>query len=74
MPTRLERQVAGMPLKTMLDDSPKDCDIGTKRDSKGHKESWTGYKLHIDAADGDIPISCVLSSASTHDCPVSIIL
>ncbi len=71
-PTRLERQAAGMSLEAMLDDLPKDCDIGTKRNSKGHKESWTGYKLHIDAADGEIPISCMLTSASTHDSQVAI--
>ncbi len=71
-PTRLERQAAGMSLEAMLDELPKDCDIGTKRNSKGHKESWTGYKLHIDAADGEIPISCVLTSASTHDSQVAI--
>ncbi len=70
--TRLERQAAGMSLEAMLDDLPKDCDVGTKRNSKGRQESWTGYKLHIDAADGEIPISCVLSSASTHDSQVGI--
>jgi hypothetical protein len=26
-----------------------------------------GYKLHLDVADGDIPISAVLTSASLHD-------
>ncbi len=56
----------------MLEDLPKACDVGTKRNSKGYKESWTGYKLHIDAADEAIPISCVLTSASTHDCQVAI--
>ena len=40
------------------------CDIGTKLDSKGHKTSWQGYKLHVDTADGDIPVSCILSSAT----------
>ena len=33
---------------------------------------WTGYKLHIDVADGGIPICAVLTSASTHDSQVSI--
>jgi hypothetical protein len=66
-PTRLERQIAGMSLPEMLDDLPKACDVGTKKNSKGHKSSWIGYKLHIDAADGDIPISCILTSASSHD-------
>jgi len=40
---------------------------GEKRNSKGYKVSWTGYKLHIDAIDGGIPISCLLTSASMHD-------
>ncbi|MCP4407598.1 MAG: transposase, partial [Gammaproteobacteria bacterium] len=66
-PTRLERQVAGMSLAEMLDDLPKACDVGTKKNSKGYKSSWTGYKFHIDAADGGIPISCILTSASSHD-------
>ena len=66
-PTRLERQAAGMSLPEMLDDLPKPCDVGTKKNSKGYKTSWTGYKLHVDAADGGIPISCILTSASSHD-------
>ena len=33
----------------------------------GYKESWIGYKLHIDAADGGIPLSCILTSASVND-------
>lgn len=66
-PTRLERQIAGMSLTEMLDDLPKSCDVGTKKNSKGYKSSWTGYKLHIDAADGGIPISCILTSGSSHD-------
>jgi hypothetical protein len=34
--------------------------------------SWTGYKLRIDVADGGIPISAILTSASTHDSQVAI--
>lgn len=70
--TRIEQQAAGMTLPDMLDDLPKACDVGTKKNSKGYKTSWTGYKLHIDSADGGIPISCVLTSASTHDSQVAI--
>ena len=66
-PTRLERQRAGMSLSDMLEDLPKGCDTGTKKNSKGYKVSWNGYKLHRDAADGGIPISCILTSASSHD-------
>jgi len=61
-----------MPLAAMLDDLPKACDVGTKRNSKGHQTSWIGYKLHIDAADGGIPVSCLLSSASMHDSQAAI--
>lgn len=70
--TRLEKQSAGMTLEAMLDDLPDVCRVGTKRNSKGYKASWTGYKLHIDAGDNGIPISCVLTSASVHDSQVAI--
>jgi Transposase DDE domain/Transposase domain (DUF772) len=70
-PRRLERQ-AGMTLAEMLADLPTACTIGTKRNAKGHTVSWIGYKLHIDTADGDIPVSCLLTSASVHDSQVAI--
>lgn len=70
-PGRIERQIK-QTLKAMLSELPKACDIGTKRNSKGHQESWKGYKLHIDTADGAIPISAVLTSASVHDSQVAI--
>jgi len=70
--TRIERQAAGMPLAAMLEELPKPCDVGEKRNSKGYKSSWVGYKLHIDAADGGIPVSCLLSSASMHDSQAAI--
>jgi Transposase domain (DUF772)/Transposase DDE domain len=65
-PKRLERQ-ATMTLEQMLDDLPRECNVGAKKNSKGYKESWIGYKFYIDAADGQIPISCILTSASLHD-------
>jgi len=70
--TRIEQQASGMGLADMLNDLPTACDIGTKKNSKGYKVSWTGYKLHIDVADGGIPISAILTSASTHDSQVAI--
>ena len=70
-PRRLERQVS-QTLPEMLADLPIACDVGTKRNAKGYKTSWTGYKLHIDTADGDIPITCILTSASVHDSQVAI--
>jgi len=62
-PRRLERQL-GQTLPQMLADLPPCCNVGTKRNAKGHTTSWIGYKLHIDTADGDIPVSCLLTSAS----------
>jgi hypothetical protein len=70
-PTRLQRQRT-MSKQEMLKDLPAVCDVGTKKNSKGYKETWTGYKLHIDVADGQIPISCILTSASLHDSQAAI--
>jgi transposase len=70
--TRIEKQLSGLKIKEMVDDLPVCCNVGTKRNSKGYKTSWVGYKLHIDCADGGIPVSCLLSSASLHDSQVAI--
>ena len=69
--TRLAKQRT-MKLPEMLADLPKQCDIGGKKDSKGNTHYWRGYKLHWDVADGQIPISVVLTSASLHDSQVAI--
>ena len=70
-PTRLARQ-ATQNFDQMRAELPCACDVGTKKNSKGYKESWTGYKLHIDVACGQIPVSCILTSASVHDSQVAI--
>ena len=70
--TRLQRQMQGMSLTAMLADLPRACDVGCKTNSKGFKSSWIGYKLHLDVADGQIPVSAVVSSASVHDSQVAI--
>ena len=69
--SRLQKQL-GMSLAEMLSDLPKECDIGCKKDSKGYKHCWRGYKLHIDTTDGDITVSAVLTSASVHDSQVAL--
>jgi hypothetical protein len=69
--TRLARQ-REMTLPEMLADLPQQCDLGGKKDSHGHDHYWRGYKLHWDVADGQIPISVVLTSASVHDSQVAI--
>ena len=70
-PTRIERQMT-MTVEKMVAELPTACDRGVKRNSKGHMESWNGFKFHVDAADGQIPISCLLTSASLHDSQASI--
>jgi len=69
--TRLRRQ-REMSLPAMLAELPKDCSIGVKKSSQGHRQYWRGYKLHLDVADGQIPISAVLTGASLHDSQVAI--
>ena len=59
-------------LDRMVADLPQQCDIGTKKNSQGNEHYWRGYKLHLDVADGQIPISAVLTSASVHDSQVAI--
>jgi hypothetical protein len=70
-PTRLQLQ-PGRSLAQNLADLPRGCDIGAKKGSKGHMEYWRGYKLHLSVMDGDIPVSAILTSASTHDSQVAI--
>ena len=70
-PTRLQLQ-PGRSLEENLADLPRPCDWGTKKNSQGKKETWKGYKLHLDCVDGDIPVSALLSSASMHDSQAAI--
>ena len=59
-------------MEEMLKELPRNCSIGVKTSSKGHRQYWRGYKLHLDVADGQIPISAVLTGASVHDSQVAI--
>lgn len=70
-PKRMDLQ----PTRTLeenLADLPRQCDVGCKTNSKGHKAWWIGFKLHIDTIDGDIPVSAILTSASMHDSQAAI--
>src|SRR3954447_14201934 len=69
--TRIARQ-RSMKLADMLADLPQQCDSGAKKNSHGNEHYWSGYKLHLDVPDGQIPISAVLTSASVHDSQVAI--
>lgn len=70
--TRLEKQAATQDVAAMLADVPTACDLGGKRASHGNTNYWRGYKLHLDVADGQIPITALLTSASVHDSQVAI--
>ena len=69
--TRLEKQ-RSQTREEILEDLPTVCDIGTKKNSQGNCIRWKGYKLHLDTANGGIPISAILTSASTHDSQLAI--
>ena len=69
--TRIQRQ-RHQKVEQMLADLPRECDIGTKKNSQGQDQYWRGYKLHLDVADGQVPINAVLTSASVHDSQVAI--
>jgi hypothetical protein len=69
--TRLERQ-GRQSAQEALGELPAHCDLGTKRNSKGYKETWRGYKLHADVNDCALPISVALTAASLHDSQVAI--
>jgi hypothetical protein len=70
-PTRLERQ-CDQTAREALKELPAFCDVGTKKNSKGYKETWIGYKLHADVNDCGLPISVALTAASLHDSQVAI--
>ena len=69
--TRIQRQ-PNQTLEAMLAEIPQYCDKGKKKNSAGYEQSWSGYKLHWDIADGQIPISAILTSASVHDSQLAI--
>lgn len=68
---RLDRQV-GQSAAAAIRELPTVCDRGTKKNAKGYKTSWNGYKLHLDINDVGLPISALVTSASVHDSQVAI--
>jgi IS5 family transposase len=69
--TRLFLQVAQSPADALLT-IPTHCDIGTKKNAQGYKETWRGYKFHVDTTDSGLPVTTLLTSASLHDSQVAI--
>jgi transposase len=70
-PTRLEKQMGQTP-EEAFSELPVVCDVGCKKDSKGHLHCWKGYKIHLDTADGGLPLLAKTTSASLHDSQVAI--
>lgn len=68
---RLDRQIHQSAEESILE-LPVICDRGTKKNAKGYKVSWNGYKLHLDINDTGLPISAIVTSASLHDSQVAI--
>ena len=68
---RLPRQ-RRQTLNEMLAELPGHCSLGVKTASDGNQRYWRGYKLHLDVADGQIPVSALLTAASLHDSQAAI--
>lgn len=68
---RLDQQVH-QTAEEAIRELPVICDRGTKKNAKGYKVSWNGYKLHLDTNDIGLPISALVTSASLHDSQVAI--
>ena len=64
-------QQLGNSAEQILQTIPRECSIGAKSNEHGTKY-WRGYKLHLDVADGQIPITALLSSANVHDSKLAI--
>lgn len=69
--TRIERQKS-MTVDQMLAEIPQESSIGIKVNSQRERKYWVGYKLHLDVADGQIPITAVLSGANVHDSQLAV--
>lgn len=69
--SRIPAQLLQTPLQA-LEELPKACNKGKKRDAHGHINAWVGYKLHLDVACCGVPIAALLTSASVHDNQASV--
>ena len=69
--SRIEAQ-RGMAVLDMLAELPRYCSLGVQKSSKGYQQYWRGFKLHLDVADGQIPITALLTGACVHDSQVAI--
>ena len=72
--TRLQRQYNTPADQTdaLLEELPRTCGLGSKRNAKGHLEHWPGYKFHVDIGDSCFPLLALTTSAWLHDSQVAI--
>jgi len=61
-----------MQTSEVIAELPRHCSLGVKKSSKGYQQYWRGYKLHLDVADGHIPITALLTGACVHDSQVAV--
>jgi hypothetical protein len=71
-PNLRQQQLNEPDLRRLLDNLPKQCDKGMKKNARGFHTFWTGYKLHTSVDDNGIPLAAILTSASSNDCEVAI--
>jgi hypothetical protein len=70
--TNLEQQASSKDGAQCMRQLPTACNIGAKTASNGMTQYWRGYKLHLDVADGQIPITTLVTSANLHDSQAAI--
>lgn len=67
-----EKQLNEPDIQRLLNELPKLCDKGLKKNASGFHSFWKGYKLHSNVDDNGIPLAAILTSASCNDCEVAI--
>jgi hypothetical protein len=71
-PNLRQQQLREPDLGRLLDNLPKPCDKGMKKNAQGFHTYWKGYKLHACVDDNGIPLAAILTSASCNDSEVAI--
>ena len=70
-PTTLEKQVREE-ASIAIQQLPKKCAWGCKKNSQGNNEITKGYKLHLDVSDSGFPITALITGANVHDSQLAI--
>lgn len=71
-PNLRQQQLNEPDLRKMVENLPKACDKGMKRNPQGFHTFWKGYKLHANVDDNGVPLAAIVTSASCNDCEVAI--